>query len=215
MTQIIFALDYDDLGKAREKVRELKEELNFFKIGYQLFTRYGPKAVEMVKEEGQNVFLDLKLHDIPHICAAATKNAAETGCYSLTIHIQAGTEALKYAKEAQVEGFPHLWGVTVLSSIAEGNSIQRARTAAECNIEGVIVSGKDVEETKTKFPALEVVVPGIRPSSYITKDDQKRILTPSQATEKGADFLVIGRPIRESKDPIETVRKIKQEIKDT
>ncbi len=213
MAEIIFALDFDDLNQAAELVKELKGEINFFKIGLELFIRYGPKAVEMVKNEGKSVFLDLKFHDIPVTCAKATKSAACMGCYSITIHISSGEEALKQAKMGQVNGYPHIWGVTVLSSIKEGDSIEKACLANNQNIEGVIVSGKDVQKVKNRFPDLEIVVPGIRPVDYSKKDDQKRILTPEEAVKLGADFLVIGRPIRNSQDPLKTVQNIKKSVK--
>jgi orotidine-5'-phosphate decarboxylase len=212
MSEIIFALDFDDLDEARNWVRELKSEISFFKVGLQLFTLYGPKAVEMVKEEGRNVFLDLKLHDIPRTCALAARAAARIGCYSLTIHIQSGEEALKEANNSRINGYPRLWGVTVLSSISEGDSLSFAETANRCGLDGAIVSGRDVERVKKSFPDLRIIVPGIRPKEYIKKDDQKRVLCPKEAVDKGADFLVIGRPIRESNNPLEAVKKIKMEI---
>lgn len=213
MAEIIFALDFNDLNEAVEWIKELKNEISFFKIGLQMFIHYGPAAVEAVKNEGKNVFLDLKLHDIPQTCGSATYSAAQLGCYSLTIHTLSGEEALKEAKKNQINGYPHLWGVTVLSSIKEGDSLKGAEISSRCNLEGVIVSGSDVKKVKDNFTTtLKIVVPGIRPENYLRKDDQKRVLTPSDAVKKGADFLVIGRPIKESKDPVKTVQKIKQEI---
>jgi len=212
MSLIISALDFDDLGKAQELVKTLKSEIAYFKIGFQLFTRYGPKAVEMVRNEDGEVFLDLKIHDIPKITAAVTQFAASAECYAMTVHVQSGEEAMRAAKRSQVNGLPHLWGVTVLSSIEDGDSVSRAAVAYNCGFEGVIVSGNDVENVRNRFPELEIVTPGIRPAGYGKKDDQKRILTPADAAGKGADFLVIGRPIIESDDPLNTVRQIKKEI---
>jgi orotidine-5'-phosphate decarboxylase len=212
VAQIIFALDYDNLAEAQAKVKELKNEITIFKIGLQLFTLYGPKAVKMVTNENRKVFLDLKLHDIPQTCRMAAAAAAKLGCFAITVHISAGADVLNRVKESRINGFPHIWGVTVLSSINEGNSIERAEIAQKQKINGVIVSGRDVHEVKTRFPELEIVVPGIRPSDYIKKDDQKRVLTPAQAVEQGADYLVIGRPIKEAKDPVTYVRKIKKEM---
>ncbi|MFW6134529.1 MAG: orotidine-5'-phosphate decarboxylase [Elusimicrobiota bacterium] len=212
MAEIIFALDFDKLSEAENWVNKLKYEIDFFKIGLQLFTRYGPPSVEMIKRYNKKVFLDLKVHDIPKISAKAVEFAAKAGCYSITIHIQAGKSALQWAKKSRINGFPHIWGVTLLSSLTQGTSMERAQLASDCQIDGVIVSGEDVEEVSNKFPELEIVVPGIRPSSYNKKDDQKRTLTPKQAVDKGADFLVIGRPIKESSDPIQTVRNIKEEL---
>ncbi|MFC2061753.1 orotidine-5'-phosphate decarboxylase [Elusimicrobiota bacterium] len=211
MAEIIFAMDIDDLGQAREWVEELAPEINFFKIGLQLFTLYGPEAVKIVQARGKNVFLDLKINDIPNTCAKATEAAAKLGCYSLTIHISAGEEALKSSVSGREDAKPHLWGVTILSSIGTGNSLERARIAKDCGLDGVIVSGDDVETVRSNFSDLELVVPGIRPADSNT-DDQKRVLTPKEAVEKGADFLVIGRPIRNSSDPLKLVRQIKTEI---
>ncbi|MBN2406594.1 MAG: orotidine-5'-phosphate decarboxylase [Elusimicrobia bacterium] len=213
MAKIIFALDYDNLDEAMEKVRILKPEIEYFKIGLQLFTLYGPEAVRRVQAEGGRVFLDLKLHDIPQTCMLATKAAAELGCFSMTIHISAGREALIGSRKAQIEGFPNLWGVTVLSSMPETeDSLEKAAIAQESGLDGVIVSGKDVEKIKKNFPGLTVTVPGIRPADYSKKDDQKRVLTPKEAAGKGADFLVIGRPIKNSADPVGLVKSIKKEI---
>lgn len=210
MAEIIFALDFDDLNQAVEWVQQLKQEIKFFKIGLQLFTRYGPKAVKTVREQGVDVFLDLKLHDIPNTCAMAVKAAADLGCYSITIHVQAGAEALSRAKMNQDNGHPHLWGVTVLSSMENGDSMAMARLANSQQIEGLIVSGRDIANVRKEFPGMEVVVPGIRPADYNKKDDQKRVLTPEEAVKMGADFLVIGRPIKEAENPLKTVQAIKK-----
>lgn len=210
MAEIIFALDFDDLNQAVEWVQQLKQEIKFFKIGLQLFTRYGPEAVKTVREQGVDVFLDLKLHDIPNTCAMAVKAAADLGCYSITIHVQAGAEALSRAKMNQDNGHPHLWGVTVLSSMENGDSMAMARLANSQQIEGLIVSGRDIANVRKEFPGMEVVVPGIRPADYNKKDDQKRVLTPEEAVKMGADFLVIGRPIKEAENPLKTVQAIKK-----
>ncbi|MFH1416175.1 MAG: orotidine-5'-phosphate decarboxylase [Elusimicrobiota bacterium] len=212
MAEIILALDYDDIRQAGEIVSGLKNDITYFKIGLQLFSRYGPRAVEMVKAEGKEVFLDLKYHDIPRTCRAACIAAADLGCYSATIHIQAGPEALESAQKARKNGFPRLWGVTILSSIQSGNSYAAAETADKAGLQGLIVSGKDVADIRSAFPDMDIVVPGIRPSGYLKQDDQKRVMTPSEAVENGADFLVIGRPITEADDPVEAARAIKEEM---
>ncbi len=211
MAEIIFALDFENLSEAESWVKKLKGEINFFKIGLQLFIRYGPEAVRMVQKHGAEVFLDLKIHDIPSICAKAVASAAETGCFSTTIHIAATSEALNSACAARTSGRPRIWGVTVLSSAKQGNSLDAASQAFLCGLNGVVVSGADLKKVKDSFPQLECVVPGIRPASYALKDDQKRILTPSEAVSCGADYLVIGRPIRNAENPLETVKEIKKD----
>ncbi|MCD6413460.1 MAG: orotidine-5'-phosphate decarboxylase [Elusimicrobia bacterium] len=212
MPEIIVALDFDDLEKARETVLLLKSEIKFFKVGLQLFTRCGKKSIEMVKSENREVFFDIKVFDIPKICAKVSEFAAKAGCYSMTIHISAGDEALRQAKKNQIGGFPHLWGVTVLSSLAEGDSLAGAATAAKLALEGVIVSGGDIKKVREEFPMLEIASPGIRPAGYGRTDDQKRILTPAGAVKSGSDFLVVGRPITEAENPLEVVRQMKKEI---
>ena len=213
MAQIILALDYEQLDEALKTVRLLKDEISFFKVGLQLFTMYGPDAVKAVMSEGVEVFLDLKLHDIPNTCALAVKSAEKLGCYSLTIHTKAGIEALRAAAEIRTVQQPRLWGVTALSSITGEDSISGAQLALEAGLDGVIVSGDDTAKVKNRFPSLTIVTPGIRPSSYAKKDDQKKIMTPAMAVSSGADFLVIGRPIREADDPLAVTRAIKEEIK--
>ncbi len=212
MAEIICALDFENLSEAENLVEKLKGELKFFKIGLQLFIRYGPEAVRMVRRHGAEVFLDLKIHDIPSICAKAVASAAETGSFSTTIHIAASPEALRAASAVRKSsGQPKIWGVTVLSSAGAGDSMQAASDALSCGLDGVVVSGADLKRVKESFPNLECVVPGIRPASYSLKDDQKRVLTPSEAVCCGADYLVIGRPIRNSENPLETVKEIKKD----
>ncbi len=212
MAEIIFALDFKGLEEAETWVKKLKSEINIFKIGLQLFIRYGPQAVRMVQNKGAKVFLDLKIHDIPSICAKAVQSVAETNCFSTTIHIAAGEKALREAAGTKVNGSPEIWGVTVLSSSEAGNSLEAAETAASSSLDGVVVSGRDLALVKNRFGNLKCIVPGIRPSSYTLKDDQKRILTPAEAVKRGADYLVIGRPIRNSRDPLKTIKEIKEDV---
>ena len=212
MAEIIFALDFDDLGEASGWVKNLKKDLKFFKIGFQLFLRYGPKAVEMVRREDREVFLDLKIFDIPRTCREAVRAASAMGCYSLTVHPSAGEEALREAAQARTSGRPHLWGVTVLSSSPDGSSSPPAELSRRLGLDGLIVSGRDVAKIRKLFPSMEITSPGIRPAGYAGADDQKRVLTPLEAAEAGADFLVMGRPIKNAEDPARLVREIKEEI---
>jgi len=209
--EIIFALDYPTLGEASAAVKLLNKEITFFKVGLQLFTACGPRAVRMIREAGGEVFLDLKIHDIPATCRGAVKSVSKLGCYSTTIHVQAGREALEEAGKDRKNGTPRLWGVTVLSSLSSGSPMEAAQKANDSNIEGVVVSGSQVKKVKSAFPNLEIIVPGIRPEGF-EKSDQKRVLTPSEAVRSGADYLVIGRPIRKAPDPLSAARKIKREI---
>lgn len=212
MSKLIFALDFDRLEEAAEWVELLKNEIKIFKIGLQLFTRYGPEALKMLQKQGVDIFLDLKIHDIPSISSKAVEFAADRGCYSTTLHVQAGEAALRRALSSKKKSLPRIWGVTVLSSSNKGNSLQPAKIASDCGLDGVVVSGEDLKKVKDSFPHLECVVPGIRPSSYKGRDDQKRVLTPAEAVKRGADYLVLGRAIRNAPNPIETLKEIKKDV---
>ena len=184
----------------------MKRYVNFFKIGYQLFTKYGIDSLKVVKDEGKDIFLDLKLFDIPEVCGKAVENAAKFGVYSITIHLLAGEKVIEYAKRSQINGYPHIWGVTVLSSL-EGDSLKLAKIGAKYDIDGFIVSGKDVGRLRNKYPKKEIVVPGIRLKGG-SKHTHKKVLTPEEAIKLGADFLVMGRAIREVKDPLRLIKSI-------
>lgn len=211
MAQIILALDFTGLKEAEGMVRTLKKHITFYKVGLELFTRCGPDAVKMVKDHGCDVFLDLKLHDIPNTMAGGVAAASALGARSITLHTAAGSEALRQAKSAQSGGLPRLWGVTILSSLGGGTGIPEAERASGAGLEGVVASGEGVGAIRARFPGLEIVVPGIRPSWSLT-DDQKRVLTPAEAVDGGADYLVIGRPISRSDDPLGSAIRILKEI---
>ncbi|RLD16178.1 MAG: orotidine-5'-phosphate decarboxylase [Caldiserica bacterium] len=206
MAQIIFALDFDDIKEAKRWIKRLKRYVNFFKIGYQLFTKYGIDSLKVVKDEGKDIFLDLKLFDIPEVCGKAVENAAKFVVYSITVHLLSGKKAVEYAKKSQINGYPHIWGVTVLSSL-KGDSLKLAEIGAKCDVEGFIVSGEDVRRLKRKYPEKEIVVPGIRPKGT-SRHTHKKVLTPEEAIKLGADFLVMGRAIREAKYPLRFIKSI-------
>ncbi len=210
MAELIVALDFPSLSRAAEMVDTLRKEVSFFKVGLELFTRCGPDAVKMVRDRGCDVFLDLKIHDIPNTAAGAVRSAANLGCRSLTIHAASGREALKAAAGARESGAPLLWGVTLLSSIDGGDGSELAALAFEAGLDGVIASGEGVVSVKKSFPRLQIITPGIRPRGG-DADDQKRVLTPAQAVRAGADFLVVGRPVTRAGDPAAAAALIKEE----
>jgi len=217
MKNIILALDVDSFKRARYFVNKLYPKIKIFKVGSQLFTAYGPKAVEFIHNKGAKVFLDLKFYDIPNTVAGAVREAVRLKVEMLTLHVSGGQDMLKAAvKAAKNESRrlrikpPLLIGVTVLTSkVAKpGEVLKLAKTGLACGLDGVVCSAQEVEVLKKainkKFLA---VTPGIRPGKA-GRDDQKRIATASQAIKAGSDFLVIGRPILEAQDPLKALQEI-------
>jgi orotidine-5'-phosphate decarboxylase len=225
---LIYALDADGLDEAREWVKRLHESVGVFKIGFQLFLRVGPAAVEMVQEAGSRVFLDLKFHDIPSTVEKAAREAARMGVFMFNVHAGGGAAMMKAAvkgakEEAAKTGaaVPHVLGVTVLTSLdnaalkeigfRKGPAKQveaLAALAVSAGLAGVVASPKEAAAVK-KIGGKNflVVCPGIRPAGS-EKGDQARIETPAAAIRSGADFLVVGRPIRDAKDPAAAARAI-------
>jgi orotidine-5'-phosphate decarboxylase len=241
-TKVIIALDCNRLDEARGIVETTREQVGIYKVGSILFTACGPKAVEMVRAQGREVFLDLKYHDIPNTVMGAVEGAAAMGVSMLTVHCAGGTEmiraALKGASLHQTtprhsavnsaaglptgtDGVtrPRIIGVTVLTSLAgRSDTLARvldyARDAAGAGVDGVVCSPLEVSRVKHAYgDRLLTVVPGIRLGEQ-GKDDQARIGTPVQAARDGADFVVVGRSVTASRDPGETLRRIQAEIGD-
>jgi orotidine-5'-phosphate decarboxylase len=222
--KIIVALDVPTKKEALELVEQLRKKISFFKIGLQLFTAVGPKVVREVLETGAKVFLDLKLHDIPNTVAHAVESAGGLGVQMLTIHLSGGEAMVKAAMAARQKEMSIL-GVTVLTSLDEpairalgiSSTIEEqvsrlAKMGVAAGIDGLVVSPHEIEVLRPQFgDDIELVVPGIRPPWSETAD-QKRVMTPRQALEAGADYLVIGRPIIADPSPRNAVAKIFAEI---
>ena len=218
--KLILALDVDSLEKARNFVNLLYPKVRVFKIGSQLFTGCGPKIIEFIHKKGGEVFLDLKFHDIPNTVANAVAQAARLKVKMLTLHISGGKEmleaAVKAAKEASLaikRKSPFLIGVTVLTSQESGRDevLRLARIGLECGLDGVVCSAREVRFLRGELGKdFIIVTPGIRPRQTGV-DDQKRTATARQAIAAGSDFLVVGRPILEAKDPIEALAGILNE----
>jgi orotidine-5'-phosphate decarboxylase len=222
--KIIVALDFPTKKEALGLVGQLCKNIRFFKIGLQLFSAVGPKVVSEVLETGAKVFLDLKLYDIPNTVAHAVESAANLGIEMLTIHLSGGDAMVKAAMAARPKNMSIL-GVTVLTSLDETairalgipttveEQVSRlARMGVAAGINGLVVSPHEIEVLRPQFgDDIKLVVPGIRPPWSETAD-QKRVMTPRQALEAGADYLVIGRPIIAHKNPREAVAKILEEI---
>lgn len=229
--QIIIALDVRNQQEAK-RILESLPEARIFKVGLELFTAQGPSVLNLVKSYGREVFLDLKLHDIPNTVAGAVKSAVRHGVFMLTLHTSGGLEMMKKAIEAaketaEKEGrpLPLLLGVTVLTSLKDSDLqeigfgsdsksqvLRLAKLAFEAGIEGLVCSPQEIEELRAELgPRIKIVTPGIRPT-WAEAQDQKRIMTPGQAIQKGADFLVIGRPITQAALPEQAFARVVEEL---
>jgi len=218
---LIVAADLSDSGDAEALAERLSGLVAFVKVGLELFTAAGPSAVERLRNHAP-VFLDLKLHDIPTTVGRAARNAGMMGAGLLTVHALGGMEMVKAAVEGARKGAegvgsvpPAVIAVTVLSSLGgEGlaSPASLGYEAMHAGAAGVVVSGDDVtllREALGKDALL--VVPGIRPQGH-ANNDQIRVLTPGEAMERGADYIVVGRPVTEAVDPAAAARGILREV---
>jgi orotidine-5'-phosphate decarboxylase len=227
-SRIIVALDYANPDLAYAKVRCLDPEYCRLKVGKELFTGSGPAFIRKIMHDGYQVFLDLKFHDIPNTVAKACTVAAELGVWMLNVHASGGREMLMSARDAidKCAHQPLLIGVTVLTSMADGDLqeigilgsvddqvLRLAGLCSETGLDGIVCSAREVTTIRNEFGKdFCIVTPGIRPVGS-SAGDQKRIMTPSQAILAGADYLVIGRPVTQAKDPMQALIEIAQEIK--
>lgn len=212
-SKIIVALDVDRYETAADLVTRLGDAVGMFKVGSQLFTRCGPRIIEHIHAQGRQCFLDLKFHDIPHTVAKAVESAAAWQVALLTVHTVGGEEMLRAA--AAVQPRPRLLGVTVLTSVAgdqQAEVVRRARLAQATGLDGVVASAHEIVPLRAALGGeFLIVTPGIRPAGS-DAGDQKRVMTPRQAVDAGASYLVIGRPIIAAPDPVAAARKIAAEL---
>jgi orotidine-5'-phosphate decarboxylase len=221
--RVIVALDVPDLAALQGFLDRLEGQPAFYKVGLELFVAEGARAVEAVQGRGGKVFLDLKLHDIPETVARAVASARGLGAQFLTVHAAGGEEMLRRAVEA-AGGQTTLLAVTVLTSLAEsdlaadgiGGDVaaavaRRAQLAARAGVGGVVCSPKEIGEVMRTSPRLLAVVPGVRPAGAAA-GDQKRVATPALAIGAGADYLVIGRPVRDAADPARAFAEVVAEV---
>lgn len=219
---LVVALDVSDLDAAEALARSLEGRVGLLKVGLELFSAHGPAAVLRLRAYAP-VFLDVKLHDIPNTVEGAARNCARMGVEMLTVHALGGEAMVAAAARGAAEGaersghpVPRVLAVTVLSSLAgEGlaSPASLAYEATAAGATGVVVSGEDVgvvREVLGEHACL--VVPGIRPAGS-NGHDQLRILTPQEAVERGADYLVIGRAITASDDPAGTATAIVSSVR--
>src|SRR2546421_2779934 len=224
--KIIVALDVPTKEKALGLVKQLRDQISFFKIGLQLYTAEGPEIVRAVLSTGAKVWLDIKLHDIPNTVARAFESAGHLGVHMLTIHLSGGSEMVQAATAARPNNML-LLGVTVLTSATEqtlreigvpgkvdDQVLRLARLGVEAGIDGVVASPHEIKKLRAEFgDKIKIPVQGIRPS-WAEPGDQKRFMTPREALEAGADYIGIGRPITTHPRPREAVSKILKELND-
>lgn len=224
---IIFPLDVPTLAEAKPYISLLSSHVGMFKVGLELFIRSGPEVVKYIKTRSPaGIFLDLKLHDIPVTVERAMRSVAELGVDLATVHCGESSAMLE-AAVAGGGGRVRVLGVTVLTSVSEQDLsaagfhtdvfklvLKRAAMAKATGLSGVVCSGLEVESIKDACGSnFLCVTPGIRPSwETVGKDDQQRVCTPAGAIHDGADYLVIGRPIRDAADPREAARRLAEEI---
>ena len=226
--RLIVALDVDTLEQAQNIVRLLANDVGMFKIGKQLFTHAGPQAVRLIQELGGEIFLDLKFHDIPNTVAKAAIEATRLGVKMFNVHASGSLEMMRLtakevARVCRQEKLrrPIMLAVTVLTSLNQDDlkrvgvtnkvAAQVVRLAAltqEAGMDGVVASPQEVTDIRAACGRRFIIVtPGIRPAEA-QRNDQQRVMTPQDAVRAGVDYIVVGRPIIEAKDPVAAARAI-------
>jgi orotidine-5'-phosphate decarboxylase len=227
---IIFPLDVKTIEEAAGYIDRLSGYVGMFKVGLELFVQAGPQVIKLIKKAGDaEIFLDLKLHDIPMTVSRAMARIADLGVKFATVHCGETPRMLEAAVEGG-GGHVGVLGVTVLTSVSEDDIksagfkkefskdisklvLKRAAMAQASGCSGIVCSGQEVKMVKEIFGNNFVTVtPGIRPIWETKDDDQQRIFTPEKAIREGADYLVIGRPIRDADDPVSAASRIAEEI---
>lgn len=224
---VLVALDYDNEADVLALTSQLSPALCRLKVGKELFTRCGPALVEKLQQQGFEIFLDLKFHDIPNTVAKAVAAAADLGVWMVNVHASGGTRMMRAAAEALVsrQQRPLLIAVTVLTSMAQedlaelgcnDSPAQRAQALAlmaqDCGLDGVVCSAAEASSLRAATGSdYCLVTPGIRLAGD-SADDQRRVMTPAAAVAAGADYLVIGRSITGASDPLAALEQIRQEL---
>lgn len=228
MSELVVALDFKDAKSAVEMAEKVRGVAPWVKVGLELFCAEGPEIITRFKEMGFKVFVDLKFFDIPNTVKGAVRSATRAGADMLSLHALGGERMAIAAREGRAEAAtgedgPLLMAITILTSMDEDDIpfpvsnglgsvvLDLALASSQAGLDGVVCSGLEVEAIKKKcgkdFFAL---TPGIRPASV--SDDQRRVVTPSQAVDRGSNFLVVGRPITGADDPAEAARRIVAEM---
>ena len=225
--KLILALDLPAKDKAVEFLDKVGSELKWVKVGLQLFTSEGPDIVRQIADKGFNVFLDLKLHDIPNTVARTIQSLCSLPVQLTTLHILGGPDMMAEANEVRASENPDLklLGVTVLTSMnrsslasigfddsTEDVVLRLARLGLESGLQGLVCAPLELDSLRdTLNTDCVLVTPGIRPAGF-DKDDQKRSATPQVAAEQGSNYIVVGRPILKAQDPAAVIRDIKAEL---
>jgi len=230
--RLIFALDVASLDEVKEYVSLLANEVGLFKVGKQLFLHGGPQVVRQIHQKGGQVFLDLKFHDIPRTVAKASVEATRLSVRMFNLHASGSIEMMRLTvrevnKVCRAENLrrPKILAVTVLTSLSKDdlkrtgvitgveNQVARlAKLAKEAGMDGVVASPLEIARIRRECGRnFLLIVPGVRLQGE-SWDDQKRVLTPEEAIRAGADYLVVGKPIRDAKDPREAARQIVREM---
>ncbi len=226
--ELILALDAPTLRDVAPLLSRLRDSVRWVKIGLELYTAGGPDTVRQAADLGFDVFLDLKLHDIPNTVARAVTSAARLPVKMLTIHTAGGREMMRQAVKAQADAAPHLrlLGVTVLTSLGAADLpeigvasppadqvVRLARLAVDCGMTGLVCSPLELPALRAQVPkTVKLVTPGIRPAGAGRADDQARVMTPAEAAKAGADFIVVGRPILMAPDAASAARGILSDL---
>lgn len=224
---LILVLDAQSPRDVSPVLRQLQGTVSWVKVGLEMYTACGPDAVREIAGLGFRVFLDLKLHDIPNTVAKAVESAARLPIGMLTLHTGGGREMMQWAAKAQQQHAPHLrlLGVTVLTSMSaaalaetgvagtpEDQVVRLGRLAADSGLRGLVCSPLEIAPLRAVLPPdVVLVTPGIRPRDA-RADDQSRVMTPVEAAQAGASFLVVGRPIFQAPDPAAAARAILAEL---
>lgn len=230
--RIIVAIDVPTAAQARRLVRSLRGRAGMVKIGYQLFTAEGPALVRSLVQSGERVFLDLKMHDIPHIVAEGCRNAGKLGASLLTVHTSGGPKMLQAARRAldelPVRRRPKLLGVTLLTSLdaaavraigfkggVQKNVIRLARLAKKNGCDGVIAAPTPIDVAairRTCGKDFLIITPGIRGAGKRKAADQARVATAVEAIRAGTDFIVVGRAITSAPSPVKALDAMAESI---
>ncbi len=226
--ELILVLDAPSPRDLTPVLARLSGRVRWVKIGLEMFTGCGPECVREVAGMGFDVFLDLKLHDIPNTVARAVDSAGRLPVRMLTLHAAGGREMMVRAVKAQQQAAPQLrlLGVTVLTSLGEldlretgitatpeTQVLRLAQLGIECGLDGFVCSPLEVAPLRRRLPSsAKLVVPGIRPAGVGAGDDQTRVMTPGEAARAGADYIVVGRPIFKASDPAAAAQAILDEL---
>ncbi len=230
--RLIVALDFPSAAAAIAMVDRLDGVCRWFKVGMELYYAAGNQILDRLRERDFQVFLDLKLHDIPNTVAGAVRTVAGSGASLLTIHAGGGERMMRAAAEAADRpGAPKLLAVTVLTSMdaselsgvgvgdgsaagVEAQVLRLAGLASSAGIHGLVCSPQEVAAARQVMgPDATLVIPGIRPAGTSGSDDQSRVATAAQAIKRGASMLVVGRPITQAADPAQAAAAILDEIR--